>query len=101
VFPFELNRQLQHRRLGARLHLTFGRDQRVEPAGPPGPDPAIQAGPRDRDRFPERADVHPAGELADQPAAFDPGQGRIGQRPDQGITEQRDIPRPGRPGLLT
>ena len=45
VFALEPRRQLQHLGVGARGDLAFGRDQCVEPAGPPRPNPAVQAGP--------------------------------------------------------
>ena len=100
AFPLQAYRQLQHRALGTRRDSPLGRDQRVEPAGPPRPDPAIQAGPRHRHRRPERAEVHPPGQLADQGAPLGRRQARIGQRPDQGIPVQGDIPCPRRLGLL-
>ena len=100
AFPFEPGGQLQHLGVGARGDLAFGRDQRVEPAGPPRPDPAVQTRPRHRHRLPGRAQMHLRGQLPHQPAALARRQARIGQRPDQRIPIQRDIPRPIRPGLL-
>jgi hypothetical protein len=68
AFPFQPGRQVQHVGLGAGLRLPLGRDQRVEPPGPPGPDPTVQAGPGHRGRLPERPGARPLGQLADQPA---------------------------------
>ena len=70
VFALEPHRQLQHLGVGARADLAFGRDQRVEPAGAPRPDPAVQAGPRHRYRLIGWAQMHLGGQFAHQPAAL-------------------------------
>lgn len=41
VLPLEPLHQLQHLGVGTRRQLAFGRDQRVEPACSPRPDPAV------------------------------------------------------------
>ncbi|KZS65125.1 hypothetical protein A4G26_27790 [Mycobacterium kansasii] len=94
VFPLEPRRQLQHLGVGTWGDLAFGRDQRVEPIGPPRPDPAVQAGPRHRHRLPARPEMDLGGQLAHQPAPLGRRQVRIGQRANQRIPVQRNILRP-------
>ena len=70
VFPLEPRGQLQRLGVGARGDLAFGRDQRVEPAGPPRPDPAVQTRAGHRHRLTGRAQMHLGGQLPHQPAAL-------------------------------
>lgn len=100
VFGLEPRRQLQHLSLGARGDLALRWEQRVEPAGPPRPNPAVQAGPRHLHRLPERPDMDLGGHIPHQPASFSRRQVRIGQRPDQRVPIQSDITRSIRPCLL-
>lgn len=99
TFPLQALGQLQHPRVGARRYLPLGRQQRVEPTSAPRPNPAIQAGPRHPHRLPKRTGMHPAGQLPHQRAPLGRRQPRIGQRPDQGIPEQRHLPSATGPGL--
>ena len=52
--PLQGRSKLQHRRIGAGLQVPRGRQQRLEPARLPGPDPAVQALPRASDTCPGR-----------------------------------------------
>jgi hypothetical protein len=45
TLTFEPHGQLQRVGRGPRVHLTHRRDQRVEPADTPGPDPTVHRGP--------------------------------------------------------
>jgi hypothetical protein len=100
ALPLEPLGQLQHPRLGPRLDLPLGRQQRIEPTSAPRPNPAIQAGPRHPHRLTKRTDLHPTGQLPDQHTPLGRRQLRIGQRPNQRIPKQRHIPGPAGPGLL-
>jgi hypothetical protein len=71
VLPLEPCRQFQHLGVGARGDLACGRDQRVEPAGPPRPGPAVQTRARHRHRLTGRAHMHPGGHIAHQLSALD------------------------------
>ena len=74
------------------------RDQGVEPAGRPQPDPPVQGGPADAHRLPGRVLVLAGGQLADQQAALPRRQARVRGGADHRVPEQGDIPRPGGPG---
>jgi hypothetical protein len=91
LLPFQPGGQLQHGRVGARGDLPGRRDQRGEPAGPPGPDPAVDRLPRHGHRVAERPRMRLGGQLADQPAPLPGGQRRVGGLPDQLVPEQRHL----------
>ena len=100
VFPLEPRGQLQHLGVGAR---GTWRSAGISASNPPARHARIQRSRLARDTVtgcPGRAQMHLGGQLAHQPAALDRRQARIGQRPDQRIPVQRDIPRPIRPRLL-
>src|SRR6266536_2254261 len=100
ILPLQRRGQGEHLGRGPQGHLAGGRGQRGEPAGPPGPDPAVQAGPRHRDRLAERPGMLAGGQLADQPPALAGSQPGIGCLADQRVTEQRDGPGPPRPASV-
>ena len=65
-FPFQGDRELQDFGRGAGRHLSWRGDERVEPATPPGPNPAVDGGSGHPDRVAERADVLGVGDRTDQ-----------------------------------
>jgi hypothetical protein len=89
-FLLQRHRQIQHVGRGARHGLARGRDQGVEPAAAPVSDPAVDRGPRDPHRLPERACVLPLREGTHDPAPLLRAQPTVGGFPDQGVPEQPD-----------
>ncbi|HXZ77463.1 MAG TPA: hypothetical protein VEH31_42235, partial [Streptosporangiaceae bacterium] len=98
-FPFQGDRELQDFGRGAGRHAPWRGDERVEPATPPGPNPAVDGGSGHPDRVAERADVLGVGDRTDQRTALLGGQRRVGRVPDQHVAEQADLPGPF-PGLI-
>ena len=83
------DRQVQHLGRGARRRPRRGRDQGVEPAAAPVPDPPVDRGPRHPHRLPERAVVLRLREGPDQPAPL-PGR-QLGSAASR-ISEYRNSP---------
>jgi hypothetical protein len=90
LLPLELNRQLQHARIHAGPADPWVGQQGLEPADPPGGDPAVQGVAADPHAFTGRAEVVPVGQRADQPAALTGAKRGVGGLPDEGVAEQRD-----------
>ena len=82
------------------IDLPGWRDQRVEPAGPPGPDPPVDRAPRHAHRVAERPRMRAGSQLTDQPAPLPRRQRRVGCLADQLVTEQRHLLGPVGPAAL-
>ena len=90
ISRLQRRRQVQHLGRGPRRDLRAGRDQRVEPAAAPVPDPPVDRGPRHPHRLPERACVLPLRQGAHQPAPL-LGRSTAGRRPP-GSAQYRNSP---------
>ena len=95
VLPLERDRHLDHLDRQPRAGLARIRDQGVEPAPAPCPDPPVQGVAGDPPLSPGWVEVFAGGDLAHQPAAGLGRQPRVGRLADQLVAEQ-----PDRPGLL-
>jgi hypothetical protein len=97
VLPLERDRHLDHLDRQPRAGLARIRDQRVEPAPPPRPDPPVQGVAGDPDPASGRIGVLAGGDLAHQATAGLARQPRIGRLADQLVAEQPDRSSPLRP----
>ena len=87
----ELHCQVQHRRRRLWLRASSCRHERVEAAGPPAPDPAVEGVAADAHAFTVRPGVVAGGKRAHQRAALGLGQRQVGRFADQRVAEQRHV----------